>query len=118
MDKSDRENLGLVFDTWHYFRGNRNDELLATLSGDKILQVQLADAKKDMEGDDLFDDLMHYRKFPGEGDFDIAKVMEILNEIKGDNAVGPEIFSDAADESSHLEICKKIASGFELIRTQ
>src|SRR5580658_9797938 len=41
---ADRPNGGLVFDTWHFFRGEPDFEVLAGIPGDRIFCVQLDDA--------------------------------------------------------------------------
>ncbi len=46
VQSAGRKNGGLTFDTWHYFRGTRDDQLLRTIPGEKIFRVQLADARE------------------------------------------------------------------------
>ena len=41
---ADRANGGIVFDTWHFFRGDPDFDLLATVPGDRIYCVQIDDA--------------------------------------------------------------------------
>lgn len=106
----DRDNLGLVFDTWHYYRGNINDGLLKTLPGEKIFHVQLADATKEPTGKDIFDDLMHHRLFPGEGEFPLKDNYKTLKGIGATHSVGIELFSDEVDQMTAVEIgtcCRK-----------
>jgi sugar phosphate isomerase/epimerase len=95
-------NLGLCFDTWHFWRAVPDHELLATIPGDKITEVQLADAKKDLNGD-LLNDLLHHRVMPGEGDFDLTTTVGVLKKLGAMKSVGPELFSDAMDKLGHQE---------------
>ena len=100
VSKANRDNAGLCFDTWHYFRSMPNPDLLAKIPGDKIFEVQLADALQALQGENLTDDLLRFRKLPGEGELDIAGVTAILKSIGAWNSVGPEVFADAMDKLS------------------
>jgi sugar phosphate isomerase/epimerase len=86
-----RENGGLLFDTWHFFRGNPDFELLENIPGDRIFGVQVADAAADDSGDlgrDTFN-----RLIPGEGSLDLVRVLGSLDRIGGLGCVGPEVIS-------------------------
>lgn len=96
---ANRNNGGILLDTWHYYRSNPDHELLKTIPGDKIFRVQLADADHKLNGN-LMNDLLHYRKLPGQGEFDLATVLKILQETGGINSIGPEIFADKMDALS------------------
>lgn len=95
-------NLGLTFDTWHFWRATPDHDLLAAIPPDKIMEVQLADAKKELNGD-LLNDLLHHRLLPGDGDFDLKTTVDVLRKTGAYNSVGPELFSDAMDELGHAE---------------
>jgi sugar phosphate isomerase/epimerase len=84
-------NGGLLFDTWHFFRGTPDFDLLASIPGERIFAVQINDAADEVQGS-LWDDTRH-RKLPGDGDFDLARVVQTLAAIDGLRWVGPEIFS-------------------------
>ncbi|WP_299589540.1 sugar phosphate isomerase/epimerase family protein [uncultured Tateyamaria sp.] len=92
----DRDNLGLTFDTWHFWRSDPDHDLLRTIPGHKIFDVQMVDAKSALRGD-LYNDLLHHRLLPGDGDFDLKTTVQILKDIGGFNSVGPELFSDVMD---------------------
>jgi len=94
--RADRDNGGIVFDTWHYFRGTRDDELLATLPGDRIFRVQLMDAHAEPQGA-FVKDMLNHRLPLGEGDFDLVPVVNILDDIGALSSVGIEIFSEEFD---------------------
>lgn len=90
---ADRPNGGLVLDLWHYFRGRRDDALLAAVPGEKIYVVQVCDADAEVRGT-LLEDCMHHRRLPGEGSFDITAVLSTLAGTGGLGSVGAEVFSD------------------------
>jgi sugar phosphate isomerase/epimerase len=101
----------MVFDTWHYFRGKVDHDLLRQIPGHKIFSLQLADAKRGIQGGLLFNDLMHYRMAPGEGDFDLLTVVSILDQIGGLGDIGLELFSDVFDTLSPAEIGQRARDG-------
>jgi sugar phosphate isomerase/epimerase len=86
-----RSNGGLVFDTWHFFRGNPDFELLRTIPGDRIFAVQIDDADKAVRGG-LWEDTLH-RKLPGDGQFDLRGAIRALADIGGLNWIGPEVMN-------------------------
>jgi sugar phosphate isomerase/epimerase len=88
-----RPNGGMVFDTWHFFRSDPDFELLAGLPGDRIFVVQVSDADAEMLGD-VIEDTTHRRRLPGDGSFDLFRVLSILERIGALRSVGPEILSD------------------------
>ena len=92
-----RANAGLCFDTWHYFRSTPDDDLLSTIPGERVFEVQLADALVALRGKDLIEDLLRYRMFPGDGELPIAQVVVRLKAIGAMRSVGPEVFADATD---------------------
>ena len=96
LDKADADNVGLTFDTWHFYRSDPDHALLETVEGSRIIEVQLADAALRIQGT-MLNDLQHYRRVPGEGDFDLDHTVRVLKDIGAWRSVGPEIFSDEMD---------------------
>jgi sugar phosphate isomerase/epimerase len=86
---ADRPNGGIVFDTWHFFRGDPDFELLARTPGDVIFAVQLDDGLAEVEGT-LWEDTQR-RLAPGCGSFDLTRAVRTLAAIGGLRRVGPEI---------------------------
>jgi sugar phosphate isomerase/epimerase len=84
-----RANGGILFDTWHFFRGDPDMELLRTIPGDRIFAVQVNDADAEPCGT-VWEDTFR-RRLPGEGSFDVAAVMAVLAQIGGLSWVGPEV---------------------------
>jgi sugar phosphate isomerase/epimerase len=101
-------NGGLTFDTWHYFRGNANEALLRTIPGERVFQVQFADATWALRGT-LVEDLLHHRLFPGEGQFPLREVARVLRETGADGAVGVELFSDRIDAMTAPEAGRRVS---------
>jgi sugar phosphate isomerase/epimerase len=91
------EGVRLTFDTWHYFRSKPDAALLASIPADRIGEIQLADADRALRGKDLTEDLLRFRKLPGEGELDLKSVTDVLKRIGAWRSVGPEVFADAMD---------------------
>ncbi len=109
-----RPNAGLTFDTWHYYRGTPNDTLLAAVPGDRVFQVQFADAAREVEGT-LVNDLLHHRRFPGEGDFPLGDLARTLAAIGGLGSVGVELFSDAVDAMPAREAGERLGASLRAL---
>ena len=86
-----RPNGGLVFDTWHFFRGEAQFDVLETIPGDRIFQIQLDDAAKEPTGS-LREETQH-RLLPGDGALDLVAAVRALHRIGALTWVGPEVIS-------------------------
>jgi sugar phosphate isomerase/epimerase len=91
VEGADRPNGGILFDTWHFFRGNPDFSVLEQMPGERIFAVQVADAPAEVHGsiaEDTFNRLL-----PGDGSFDLVRVLRALDRIGGLRWVGPEVLS-------------------------
>jgi sugar phosphate isomerase/epimerase len=88
--EADRPNGGLLFDTWHFFRGAAGADVLRTIPGNRIMGVQLADADQEVRGS-LEDDIL-LRRLPGEGALDLSTIVAELDAIGVDVPVGIEVW--------------------------
>ena len=88
---ADRSNGGLVFDTWHFFRGEPQFDVLAGIPGDRIFQIQLDDAPAEPAGT-LREETQH-RLLPGDGKLDLVAAVQALHRIGALRWVGPEVIS-------------------------
>ena len=88
---ADRPNGGLVFDTWHFFRGEPQFDVLQIVPGDRIFCVQLDDAPAVPHGS-LREETQH-RLLPGDGDLDLTAALQALHRIGALRWVGPEVIS-------------------------
>jgi sugar phosphate isomerase/epimerase len=81
--------VGILFDTWHFFRGHPDMDLLRTIPGHRIFAVQVNDADAEPCGT-LWEDTFR-RRLPGDGSFDVAAVMAVLAKTGGLSWVDPEV---------------------------
>ena len=90
---ADRDNGGLVFDTWHYFRGNPDPQALARVPGTRIFSIQVNDAPAE-PAEDLWAETRQ-RLLPGDGAFDLPALFRQLADMGALACVGPEVISTA-----------------------
>lgn len=90
----DRGNLGLVFDTWHWFRqpGGPDLDLLRSIPPERVHLLQLNDAPADA-AEDLLAETGTARLLPGDGAIDILGALSVLAEIGASPLVVSEVFS-------------------------
>jgi len=95
LDAVDRDNFGLVLDTWHWFlqAGGPDPDTLRGVPPDRIHILQINDAPSDI-GQDWALATMSARLLPGEGVVDIAELLGVLDEIGASPVIITEVFSD------------------------
>jgi len=109
-----RANGGILFDFYHYLRGNPDDALLETIPADKLSAVQVADANATINPNiSLFQDCIFHRVLPGEGAFPVTRLLQILERKGALRRLGPETFSQALDRMSGDEIADVTAHAFK-----
>jgi sugar phosphate isomerase/epimerase len=100
-----RTNGGILFDTWHFFRGVPDLDLLAGVPGERIFSVQVSDGAPELR-ESLVKDTFRHRLLPGEGTFDLLGVLRVLRRTGGLNLVGPEVLSTELDALSAIEAAR------------
>lgn len=108
---ADRDNGGIVFDTWHFFRTDPDFALLESIPGNRVFAVQVDDARADVVGT-LRDDTQN-RLMPGDGTFDLRRVIATLDRIGGLTWVGPEVISPATEARSPVDVARDAKARIE-----
>lgn len=95
LEATDRENLGICLDLWHWFRSPEGQDLeaLRALPPERVHVLQFSDAPREAAAD-LAAETVTARRLPGDGDVDIAAVLGVLDEIGAAPIVATEVFSD------------------------
>src|SRR5215207_385785 len=88
---ADRPNGGILFDTWHFFRGDPDFAVLEQVPGERIFAVQIDDAAAEVRGS-MREDTQN-RLLPGDGVFDLTRAVRVLDRIGALRLVGPEVIS-------------------------
>jgi len=76
-EAANRPNGGVLIDAWHHFRGANDPALLSVVPADRVFVVQLDDADREQVGT-LMEDTVLRRRLPGEGDFDLVGMLQLL----------------------------------------
>jgi sugar phosphate isomerase/epimerase len=111
VEGAGRENGGIMFDTWHHFRGPVPDEeLAAKVPGARIQAVQLDDAPRQAE-ENLVEETLHRRLIPGDGDIDLSRILRWLRDSGSPAPLGIEVFCDELLPLTPDEIASRCAHG-------
>lgn len=95
VERADCANGGLMIDSCHFHTSGSSPDLLASLPGDRILTVQLADAPADADAQMV--NRMQDRLLPGRGVADLGGFMHALAATGTTAPIGIEMFSAALD---------------------
>ena len=98
-----RKNSGIMLDTWHFVKSGSSIELLRSIPGEYLHSIQLSDGYADLRGKDLFEDMIQWREFPGEGELPVLDLFKIASSVGKLRHVGPEVFSKRADSMAARE---------------
>jgi sugar phosphate isomerase/epimerase len=88
---SERSNAGVNADSWHYYRGSADPAALRDIAA-RAFMVQLDDAAPEPIGN-LRYDTFHFRRYPGEGSFDVEGFIRLLDEAGSTAPLSVEICS-------------------------
>jgi sugar phosphate isomerase/epimerase len=89
-----RANAGICVDTWHLQKGSSDFErdmaLLGQIPAERLRTIQLVDADVRTSRDLSVRGAVS-RKFPGEGELDLTRIVSLIHGKGGLQSVGPEI---------------------------
>lgn len=97
VEAVDHPNLGTCLDSFHILSRNWDTAPIEAFNPEKIFFVQVADAPK--LSMDVLSWSRHYRVFPGEGQFELAKFMGHVVRAGYSGPVSLEIFNDVFRQS-------------------
>jgi sugar phosphate isomerase/epimerase len=86
-------NGGLMFDAWHVTRGHIPLPAIATLPSGLCAGIELDDGPAEPAMDDLYQEMIHCRRLPGEGEFDVAGLVSAATAAGYHGPYGVEILS-------------------------
>jgi 2-keto-myo-inositol isomerase len=109
VERVDRENVGLVIDTFHFYAGNSTLEAIETLDPKKLFIFHINDAE-DLPKTDLTD---AHRLYPGEGILPIKEIKERFDKIGYDRMVSIEIFRPEYWSEDPFEVARKAKAATE-----
>jgi sugar phosphate isomerase/epimerase len=106
VDHVGTDRAGILFDTWHHFRGPDTDADLEAAPLDLVAYVQFDDALP-MVSTDLMAETIGRRTFPGEGEFDLDRYCSIMRSKGFDGVVSVEILNDGLREGDLGEFARR-----------
>lgn len=90
--RANHDRIGLILDSFHTLARRSPLEPIASIPGDRIELVQLADAPQlDM---DVLSWSRHFRNFPGQGDLPVADFLRAIEATGYSGPLSLEIFND------------------------
>ena len=104
-----RENIGMVLDTFHFYAGGSSVGAIRDVDPEKIFILHINDAEK-LPKTELQD---AHRLFPGEGIIPLAEIVSSLKDIHYDGPVSLEMFRPAYWSRPPEEVARQ---GIDAIR--
>ncbi|HUF03074.1 MAG TPA: sugar phosphate isomerase/epimerase [Aridibacter sp.] len=103
VERTDRENIGLVIDTFHFYAGNSSFEAIDELDPAKLFIFHINDAE-DLPKEELTD---AHRLYPGIGILPIKEIKAHFDKIGYDRMVSIEIFRPEYWGHDPFEVAEK-----------
>jgi sugar phosphate isomerase/epimerase len=111
VDRASRPNGGLCVDAWHHFRGANDESLLRAIPGERIVSLQISDGTLEPVDSDYVRDCLENRRAPGEGEFELDRVLAIIRESGCRAPRSFEVISTELQALPHAEAALRIARG-------
>ena len=106
-------NVGLLFDTWHWYTCRSTVDDVRKLSASDVVYVHINDAPAGIDPDEQIDNI---RCLPAEtGVIPLTELMQILNGIGYEGPVTPEPFSKKVNEMSPPDAAKAAAESLNQV---
>jgi sugar phosphate isomerase/epimerase len=94
VNGANRSNSGIMFDTWHFQRGDADLGLVRAIPPERIVNVQLVDGDRHPKWANPWEEGLHGRYLPGEGDLPLIEILATLTGHHAISTIGPEGVSD------------------------
>jgi sugar phosphate isomerase/epimerase len=107
----DRPNVGLLFDSFHWFTSHATIDDILALSSEQIILVHLNDAP-DKPADEQID---NQRLLPGEGIIDLSGMLGALKKIGYESYVSVETFSEHLPKMHPNEVAVKTKNAIDAV---
>ena len=104
-----RANGGICLDSWHHFRGANDDDMLRAIPAEAILTVQFNDGPRQRVDPDYYTDCTRHRNVPGDGDFDLAGFLRVVDEMGVRLPLSVEVMSVDLQSRPAGEVARRLA---------
>ena len=109
VTRAGRANGGICLDCWHHFRGANDDDMLRAIPAERIFTVQFDDGPRQRVDPDYYTDCTRYRDVPGEGEFDLAGFLGLLDELGVCLPLSVEVISTDLLQRPAAEVAGRLA---------
>lgn len=106
IDHVGTDRARILYDSWHHFRGPDTWADLEAVSPDTIAYLQFNDALP-VIGDDLVQETLQRRTFPGEGEFELHGWCDRLRAAGFDGVVSVEVLSEPWRTADQREFARR-----------
>ncbi len=93
MEVANRNNGGLLLDIWHMARGNIPYSDISKIPAHFIKAIEIDDALLEPPVEDIWDDTIHHRMLPGEGELDVPAFLRAVKAAGYNSVYGTEVLS-------------------------
>lgn len=111
IDAIHEPNVGLLFDSYHWYTSELNVTDILRLKPEQIVHVHINDAK-DIPVEQVLD---NDRLYPGEGVIDLAGFLKGLNDIGYQGPIAQEILTPATPSESPESLVARSRKGFDKV---
>lgn len=111
IDAINKPNVGLLFDSYHWYTNGLDESDILRLRKDQIVHVHINDAKNVPVKEVLDND----RLYPGEGVIDLAAFLRGLHQIGYDGPVAQEVLTPSVPTESPDELAARSRRGFDKV---
>ena len=111
VEKVNRENIGNVLDTFHFYAGNSTFEAIEKMKPEKLFIFHINDAEN-LPKSELTD---AHRLYPGEGILPIKEIKACFDKIGYDRMVSIEIFRPEYWNENPFEVARKAKAATEKV---
>ena len=91
VERADRANGGVCFDSWHLTRSTNKVSDILKIPDGKILATQWNDGPAEKVYDDYYTDTLGTRVPPGEGQFLLAEMLDVIRAVNCQAPIGLEV---------------------------
>ena len=111
VEGAGRDNGRILFDVYHFVRGGGAAEEILDVDGTHIGAIQVSDGARDVPADvDPVHDMLNARMLPGDGHFELERILGNLREIGAGGVVGVEVFSTELDRLGVDDLASALAA--------
>jgi sugar phosphate isomerase/epimerase len=116
VEGADRRNGGVLFDVCHFVRSGGSPADIDAATASRIVSIQLGDGPRTAPGD-LRDEAMFHRMSPGDGEFDVARLIATLDAAGARARIGPELYRRGFSEREPAVVAADLMAATERVLT-